>query len=59
MQYANIIRPTLLKGSFRSIKYLKLGGVNFNDRGELLYIVSALQCAPGLVELITQVNMIT
>jgi hypothetical protein len=30
-----------------------------NDRGELLYIVSALQCAPGLVELIIHVNMIT
>nr|ABD33321.1 Cyclin-like F-box; FBD [Medicago truncatula] len=53
-KYANIIHPTLLKSSFSSMKYLKLGNVNFNDRGELLYIVSALQCAPGLVELIIQ-----
>lgn len=59
MQYANIIPQTLLKSSFSSMKYLKLGNVNFNDRGELLYIVSALQCASGLVELVIQVNMIT
>lgn len=54
MQYANIIPQTLLKSSFSSMKYLKLGNVNFNDRGELLYIVSALQCASGLVELVIQ-----
>ncbi|PNY15856.1 F-box/FBD/LRR-repeat protein [Trifolium pratense] len=52
--YADIIPPTLVKSSFNSIKYLKLRAVKFNERGELLYIVSVLKSAPRLVELVIE-----
>jgi hypothetical protein len=48
-----------VKGSFNSIKYLKLRDVKLNERGELLYIVSVLKSAPRLVELVIEVNMNT
>ncbi|KAK2362650.1 F-box/FBD/LRR-repeat protein [Trifolium repens] len=52
--FADIIPPTLVKGSFNSIKYLKLRFVKLNERGELLYIVSVLKSAPCLVELVIE-----
>ncbi|WJX83715.1 hypothetical protein P8452_66358 [Trifolium repens] len=52
--FADIIPPTLVKGSFNSIKYLKLRDVKLNERGELLYIVSVLKSASRLVELVIE-----
>ncbi|GAU17946.1 hypothetical protein TSUD_330710 [Trifolium subterraneum] len=51
--YPDFIPLRLLESSFNSITYLKLDGVNFNER-ELLYIVSILKNAPHLVEFVTE-----
>ncbi|GAU17948.1 hypothetical protein TSUD_330730 [Trifolium subterraneum] len=54
IHYTHIIPLRLLASSFNSIKYLNLGGVTLNERGELLYIVSVLKSAPSLVELVVK-----
>ncbi|CAJ2671562.1 unnamed protein product [Trifolium pratense] len=56
ISYADIIPLTLVKSSFKSIKYLKLGNLKLDERGELLYIVSVLKSAPHLVEFVTESN---
>ncbi|XP_058756667.1 F-box/FBD/LRR-repeat protein At1g13570-like [Vicia villosa] len=49
--YADI-PPTLLTSSFSSLEYLKLEDFNFNDKEDILYVVSVLKSAPRLIELI-------
>ncbi|XP_058740358.1 F-box/FBD/LRR-repeat protein At1g13570-like isoform X1 [Vicia villosa] len=49
--YADI-PPMLLTSSFSSLEYLKLEDFNFNDKEDILYVVSALKSAPRLIELI-------
>ncbi|XP_058744490.1 F-box/FBD/LRR-repeat protein At1g13570-like [Vicia villosa] len=53
MLYADIIHPSQLI----SLKYLKLNGVNLDERGELLYIVSVLKNASNLVEFVLETDL--
>ncbi|XP_058740184.1 F-box/FBD/LRR-repeat protein At1g13570-like [Vicia villosa] len=54
-QHEDIIPATLLTSSLSSLEYLKLDGLKFNERGELLHIVSILRSASSLVKLNIQI----
>ncbi|XP_058740356.1 F-box/FBD/LRR-repeat protein At1g13570-like [Vicia villosa] len=50
--YAESIPPTLLTSSFSSLEYLQLDDLNLNDKEDIVFFVSVLKSAPGLIEVV-------